>query len=316
MVVLSVVAQPVHKSPMSKPSGFSTAACRTRSAARKQCRELQLTGKVVQASVSYTLKERSILMKVRDWIVAVQQLLLGVFGSVVMGGLVPIATAQLSITQLPDQDFILTLAITENGKSSTATVYLKPDARRVVSSTGSDNILRFDQGKIITLNNKKKQYSETTFKELAELLPPGQTTLGNLDDPEALAIMKEMMGGSLAPLVLTKQGPGGMIAGYATEKYLATGPGKMELWAAPDLKVLSIHERDLQALLPANPMVDFRWVFDACKEVNGFILKANVQTYYKGAILTTSTQEVTSLRKESISPGMFEIPSGYKLVRR
>jgi hypothetical protein len=70
---------------------------------------------------------------------------------------------------------------------------------------------------------------------------------------EQMEALKKMMGHS-GPVSVTKQGPGETIAGYATEKYLVTGPMEMQIWAAPDLKLPRAYYELMKLNVPQNPL--------------------------------------------------------------
>ena len=58
---------------------------------------------------------------------------------------------------------------TANGKTTTSTTYFSGNATKRSSADGQDSIIRFDQEKIVTVDHKKKTYSEITFKQLQEM---------------------------------------------------------------------------------------------------------------------------------------------------
>jgi hypothetical protein len=88
-----------------------------------------------------------------------------------------------------------------------------------------------------------------------------------------MAALKKMMGGSSAPLTVTRQGPGETIAGYATDKYLVTGLVDMEIWAAPDLKVPTAYYDAMRIRIPSNPVFDAGKMYDAFKQIDGWPVK-------------------------------------------
>ena len=141
-----------------------------------------------------------------------------------------------------------------------------------------------------------------------------KVTAGMPQDPEAMAAIKKMMGGSSAPLTVTKQGPGETVAGYATEKYLVTGPIEMEIWATPEFKLPAAYYDAIKMRLPANPVLDLGKMYDAFKQINGMAMKSVVKMKVMSMSITTTT-EVTSVQKGAIPPATFEVPAGYKLVQ-
>jgi hypothetical protein len=234
-----------------------------------------------------------------------------VVASVTLAGRVPSAVAQLS--GLLRQGLTMTMSTNANGRTSTSTHYFSGNASKSVTSEGQDSIVRFDQQKMISIDNKKKTYSEMTFQEMQAAIDAAAKGLGELQgDPEAMAAMKKMMGGgNSGPLTVTKQGPGETIAGYATEKYLVTGPLQMEIWAAPELKAPTAYYDAMKVRLPANPILDMGKMFDAFKQVNGWPVKYIFTMNMMGRTMTTTT-EATSIQKGPIPASTFEVPAGYK----
>jgi hypothetical protein len=235
---------------------------------------------------------------------------LAIFGLVAASGLIQPAAAQLS--SLMSQGLTMNETTTANGKTTTSTTYFSGNATKRSSADGQDSIIRFDQEKIVTIDHKKKTYSEITFKQLQEML--NKVSAGMPQDPEAMAAIKKMMGGSSAPLTVTKQGPGETVAGYATEKYLVTGPIEMEIWATPDLQLPAAYYDAFKMRLPANPVLDLGKMYDAFKQINGMAMKSVVKMKVMSMSINTTT-EVTSVQKGAIPPAAFEVPAGYKLVQ-
>ncbi len=236
---------------------------------------------------------------------------LAIFGLVAASGLIQPAAAQLS--SLMSQGLTMNETSTANGKTTTSTSYFSGNATKRSSADGQDSIVRFDQEKIVTVDHKKKTYSEITFQQLQDLLNKATAAMSQGTEAQMAAI-KKMMGGSSAPLTVTKQGPGETIAGYATEKYLVTGPIEMEIWAAPELKLPAAYYDAIKMRLPANPVLDMGKMYDAFKQINGMAMKSVVKMKVMSMSITTAT-EVTSVQKGAIPPATFEVPAGYKLVQ-
>jgi hypothetical protein len=222
----------------------------------------------------------------------------------------PVSMAQLS--GILSQGLTMTMTSNAGGQTSTTTHYFSGNASKSVSSTGMDSIIRYDQEKLISIDNKKKTYTEMTFQQMQAMMD--QAVAGMNADPETMAAMKKMMGGGSGPLSVTKQGAGETIAGYATEKYLVTGPMDMEIWAAPDLKVPATYFDSMKLRIPANPMFDMRKMFDAFKQINGWPVKYVMTMKMMGRAMTT-TSEATSIQKGAIPASTFEVPAGYKLAQ-
>jgi hypothetical protein len=197
------------------------------------------------------------------------------------------------------------------GGTTTGTDYYSKNAIKMTSSDGNDSIVQFDSEKFITINNKKKTYSEMTFKQLQENLSTAGKRMEA--DPETMAAMKKMMGSAMDSFSVAKEGPGEQIAGYATEKYRIQGPVEMEIWAAPSLKIPAAYYDVLKFQMPANPMFDMQKLYDEMKKVEGIPLKSVMVIKMMNMEMKT-TKVVTSVEKGAVPASMFEIPAGYKLV--
>jgi hypothetical protein len=197
-------------------------------------------------------------------------------------------------------------------RTTTVTTNLSGAAVKRSQSDGADTILRLDEGKMVFVDNNKKTYSEVTFQELQATMDKANAAMQNLP-PEAIAMMKRMGGPATAEITVTKTGAGEPIAGYATDKYLVTGPMSMEIWAAPDLKVPPQYYDAMKARMPANPVLDMGKVFEEMKKINGYPLK-QISTMKMGAMASTSTMVVTAVDKTPIAKTTFDVPAGYKKV--
>jgi len=232
-------------------------------------------------------------------------------------GLALICVSPNAPAQIFSQDLTMRATTTSSGMAGrgggtqTTTDYFSKNAMKTASSDGSDTIIRFDAEKIINIDNKNKTYSETTFKQLQESL----NKLGAEMNSEQMQQMRKMMGQMNAAFSLTKQGPGENIAGYATEKYLISGPIEMEVWACPSLKMPTSYYDVMKAKMPANPMFDMKKLYDEMKSIDGIPLKT-VMTIKMMNMEMKTTKVVNSVEKGVISASEFEVPAGYKLVQK
>ena len=220
-------------------------------------------------------------------------------------------------TQIFAQDVTLHETTTSSGMmgrgatNTTSATYISSNAMKITSSDGNDVIIRIDSGKIISIDNNKKTYSEMTFQQLQAMFDKISAEMGK--NQEQMEAMKKMMGQMSADFAVTKEGPGETIAGYSTEKYLLKGPMEMELWAAPDLKVPAQYYDAMKLRMPRNPMFDMGKMFDEMKKINGMALK-NITTMKMMNMEMKTTKIVTSVDKSTIPASTFEVPAGYKLI--
>jgi hypothetical protein len=195
-------------------------------------------------------------------------------------------------------------------RNTTTTNYFSKNVIKHSSSDGTDTIIYLDQGKIVSIDNKNKTYTEITVQQLNELFAKMSAEMSkNAEQAEAV---RKMIGQTAAVSVI-KQGPGETIAGYATEKYLVTGPLQMEIWAAPELKVPALYYDAIKMSIPRNPIFDVGTMYDEMKKISGITLKS-VTTMKMLDVEIKTTSIVTSVKKGTIPASMFAVPSDYKLV--
>jgi hypothetical protein len=222
-----------------------------------------------------------------------------------------------TFAQIFSQDLTMRSTTTSSGMmgrgagTTTSTDYLSKNAMKMSSSDGSDTIIRFDAEKFITVDNKKKTYSEMTFKQLRDSL----SKMGDAMkvDPKAMEAMKQIMGSMADSFAVTKEGPGENIAGYASEKYRITGPMEMEIWAASSLKIPAAYYDVMKLQVQSNPMFDLGKLYEEMKKIDGISLKT-VMTIKMMNMEMKTTKVVTSVEKGAVPDSVFEVPAGYKLV--
>lgn len=202
-------------------------------------------------------------------------------------------------------------------RDTTATIYVSRRALRRSSSDGVDSIFRFDTQKIVTIDNKKKSYSEVSFDDLQKRLNDSFKAMDNKeggeDAKQAMEAMKKMFGGIGDSVKVTKQGAGEKIAGYATNKYdLEMGMLKMQMWCAPDLRMPATYYDSFKMRMPKNPMFDMTKLYDEMKKLDGYPVK-QIHTMNMMGVQMTTTTEVTGVEKGSIPASTFDVPAGYKL---
>jgi len=215
------------------------------------------------------------------------------------------------------QDLTLHQTTTSSGKGgggenkpAQATTYFSRDAMRS-SGESYDTIIRFSEGKMITIDHKKKTYTELSFQELQNKMDKMGEEMGK--NKEQMEAMQKIMGQTAGQASVTKLGPGESIAGYTTEKYVIKGPMEGEVWAAPDLKVPGAYYDAMKLRVPANPMFDMRKMYDEYKKINGMQMKT-VMTMKMMGMSSTTTTVVNSVDKAPIPPSTFQVPDGYKLA--
>jgi Domain of unknown function (DUF4412) len=198
----------------------------------------------------------------------------------------------------------------DKGQQKSAT-YFSGTSMKWTGAVGTDMIVRYDQGKIITVDHKKKTYTEMTLDQLQQKINEAAKTMN--ENKEQMEALRKVMGQSFGPISVTKEGPGETIAGYATEKYLVKGPMEMQIWAAPDLKIPGAYYDIMKLNVPQNPLFDMGKMYEEMKKINGLGLKTIMTMNVMGRSMTTTTV-VTDVQKGTIPASTFEVPAGYKAV--
>lgn len=192
-----------------------------------------------------------------------------------------------------------------------STTYFSKSAMKRAGSDGNDTIVQFDSGKIISIDNNKKTYTETTVEQLQQMMEKATSAMGA--NKEQMEMTRKMMGQVSDSITVTKEGPGETIAGYQTVKYTVTGMMNMELWVAPALKVPGLYYDALKMRAPANPFFDMRKMYDEFKKIDGMTLKTIMTIKMMNNEMKTTTV-VDSVEKTPIPASTFAIPAGYKQV--
>lgn len=199
----------------------------------------------------------------------------------------------------------------QGARTIRSTNYFSKNAMKRAGSDGNDTIIQFDLGKIITIDNNKKTYSETTVEQLQQMMQ--KATSAMTANKEQMEAMRKMMGQVSDSIAVTKEGPGEHIAGYATMKYTITGMMNMEIWAAPELKVPGLYYDALKMRVPPNPLFDMGKMYDEFKKIDGMTLKTIMTIKMMNNEMKTTTV-VESVEKTPIPASIFTIPAGYKQV--
>jgi hypothetical protein len=198
------------------------------------------------------------------------------------------------------------------GSSTTATVHITEEFIRNIDAEGREEIIHMKGNKLISIDHKKKKYSEITFAELNAKLEEATARMSNQDNAQAMEAMKKMMGGAMGEISVEKEGPGGKIAGYSTQKYKVTmAPLTMYLWAAPEFKVPDAYYDSMKMRVAPNPMFDMSKMFESFKQIQGYPLKSETVMKMMG-MEGKQIDEVVKVTKENI-PSV-SIPTNYKKV--
>lgn len=202
----------------------------------------------------------------------------------------------------------------QGAQSQTSKMYLDGSTIRQVDSDGEEFIIFNQEQKFVTINHNKKTYSEVTFAELNKKIEEvsKQMSESSQENQQAMEMLKKMMGNQEGELTVERVGPAEEIAGFETVKYLVSvAPLKMEIWAAPELKVPDVYYDSMKIQATPNPIFEMEKMFEAFKQIEGLSLKTVVSMKMMG-MQTTTTDEVIKVERGPVPDP--QIPDGYKEV--
>jgi uncharacterized protein DUF4412 len=218
---------------------------------------------------------------------------------------------------------------------TTATSYVSADRVRIVQADGREFMADLKSGDITMVDGRKKQYSVITRQDLEQLKARMQQQMNSPEMQKAQEQMKNMppevqkrmqaaMGGIMSSITVQKTGTTRKVAGYTCENWtLSFGQ-------------LSHTEQCLSTELPlpvqawesyrdfANSMMGMVGAMgpmakgvsemrEKMKDMKGFPLAVTTTTSVMGKQSTTTT-EVTEVKRGPIPASAWQIPAGYTKV--
>jgi len=167
-------------------------------------------------------------------------------------------------------------------------------------------ISRFDQRKIITVNDRQKTYSESTFAELEQSMRQVDRML----DSNLAAIPEEQRKTIEANfrLEVMKTDELKIINGYHCTKYVVSmGGQELETaWNTNELSEFNAVQEDMIQLRAITTQFGRRLSASAVEKLQGFTIRREIS-----AISTT----IRNIKKANSPPDVFEPPVGYKRVK-
>jgi hypothetical protein len=191
------------------------------------------------------------------------------------------------------------------GKTTTSTQYLSKDKVRT-SDGENDTIVDFGTGRMVFINEKKKEYYETSLQDMAAAMQKMQ---------QDMAGPMGAMFGKVENVTVAKGDTPKKIAGYDTEHWIMSmGEGlRFDVWAAPALEAPTQYYEARKSLYAAmGPMgTRFQKMFEEMRKVKGFPLATRVSAKIMMIKMDTLT-EATEVKKGAIPASAFDVPAGYK----
>jgi len=201
----------------------------------------------------------------------------------------------------------------------------------MATGDGNDFIADYATGALTMIDNKKKQYYVITKQDMEALsaqmqaqMKQMQAQMRNLPPgfQEKMAGAMGGVAGGAAQAIDVHRGTGGRtIAGYSCENWVVTmgEMSKQETCLTTQLQ-LPVAAFDAQKSFAssmsamAGPMAKSSGaLWDKFKEMKGFPLASTDTLKFMGKTSTTTT-EITEIRKGAIPASAFEIPAGYAKV--
>ena len=239
------------------------------------------------------------------------------------------ACATLLTLPLAAADLTIVFKTVSNGKESTTTEYFTTNKLRTTSDS-SDVIMDLAAGRIIMIDNVKKEYSEMTAAEMEAAMKGASEQMAAVRQKQAEAMknmppemrerMKKMMpGGAGGPMGGMKVTPGTgtrKVAGYDTQQFVMTMGDSMrsEMWTTTALQ-MPVQTGDVmrfQSML--SPLAkDMAPAVEEFKKIEGFTLASKTTVSVMGKTIE-STREATEIKTGAIPAATFAVPAGYKKV--
>ncbi len=241
-----------------------------------------------------------------------------------------VAGAVLTLAALPAaaQDLTIVSKVSHNDETPALTTsYVASSRMRMANPEGGEFMPDFASGQMTIIDNKKKQYYVVTRQEMQAAAAQMQARMKQMEEqmkdmPAAVREKMAGMMGGVAQAIDVQKGQGGRkIAGYTCENWVVTF-GEMvrqEQCMTTELQY-PVQVWDAQKDLAASmggfggPMGDgMGKIYEKFKEMKGMPLVSTSTTKILGKTSTTTT-EVTEIKRSPIPASAWEIPAGYKKV--
>jgi hypothetical protein len=221
------------------------------------------------------------------------------------------------------EDLTITYKVSGRGDApATATQYYS--ANKIRMSDGErDSIIDLAGGRIISVDHKKKEYSEMLVSDVEAMMKQAnaqmEEAMKNVPPGMRDMIAKKMGGGAgdaASSFTVTKGGTRSL-AGYACQEYtVAMGETfKNETCNTTALAIPFDATQFRKMWTFSNPafMKNAAKLTEQLEQVQGLPLAEKLSVNVMGHS-TTTTKEATEVKKGAISASVFEPPAGYKKV--
>jgi len=231
--------------------------------------------------------------------------------------------AAVSAGVVSAEDLTITYKVTGRGDAPlTITQYYS--ASKIRMSDGErDTVMDLAGGRILTIDNKKKEYSEILLSEIEAMMTQANAQMEEAmkNVPPAMRDqMSKMMGGAAsgaATSINVTKGGTRKVVGYACQEYTIT---MGDSWKSETCNTTALplpfdpaQFRKLSSFSNPAFMKSAAKMAEQMQKVEGLPLAETSSMNMMGRSMTT-TKEATEVKKGAIAASVFEPPAGYKKV--
>jgi hypothetical protein len=233
------------------------------------------------------------------------------------------------------EDLTIVFKSTGSGGGGTSTSYYSSEKMRT-GGADSETIIEYAAGKIVTIDHKKKEYSEITLAEMEAALKAASAKMEEANaqmqqqmasmPPAVREKMEQMMGGVASSVTVTK-GDSRQVAGYTCQDYtVAMGQmmtSKVCATTALQFPAPNVDYRKFAsfsgsaAAFAGNPMFKNMDKLTAeMKKIEGFTIAESTSMKMMGKSMDSS-KEAVEIKKGPIPASAFDVAAltqGYKKV--
>jgi hypothetical protein len=229
------------------------------------------------------------------------------------------------------EDLTVVFKTTANGAAGTTTHYYSSEKMRTGDAT-SETIMEYGPGKIVSIDHKKKEYSEITLAEMEAAMKAAaakmeQATAQMANMPPAVREKMEQMMGGVAGAVTVTKGGSRQVAGYTCQDYtVAMGQAMTTRVCATTALQFPAPEVDYRkfasfagsaSAMANNPMFkSMGKMAEEMKKIEGFTIAEATSMKIMGKSIDNS-KEAVEIKKGPIPASAFdvaEIAKGYKKI--
>jgi hypothetical protein len=225
-----------------------------------------------------------------------------------------------TLPALADDLTITSKVVASKGQPATSTVYMTAGKMRTTGAN-ADVIMDVASGKLVVIDNAKKQYWEATREEMNAAMQTASDAMTRASEqmkqnPQAAKMMEGLMG-NMAGQVSVQKGTGSRkIAGYTCDEYvLSMGTMmKQQMWVTTELvppMSIAQYATAQKALFAGSPLgSSMTKAMDEMSKVKGFPLATTTTISMLGQNQETSSEAI-EIKKGPVPESVFTIPQGY-----